>query len=106
MDVEEKKSSARSSDVGPDVEAQNFEKNRDVVNHDITTTNSHDDDVNSSLHDGRVGSTSPATTDPNIVDWDGPNDPKNPLNWSTKAKLANTSLVVLCCFLTPLASSM
>lgn len=23
------------------------------------------------------------STDPNIVDWDGPDDPENPLNWSS-----------------------
>lgn len=44
--------------------------------------------------------------DPNIVDWDGPRDPSNPRNWTTKAKLANTSLVIVLTLLTPLASSM
>ncbi|KAF2173644.1 hypothetical protein M409DRAFT_61965 [Zasmidium cellare ATCC 36951] len=46
------------------------------------------------------------TKDPNIVDWDGPNDLSNPRNWTTKAKLANTTLVILLTLLTPLASSM
>ena len=27
--------------------------------------------------------------DPNIVDWDGPDDPENPLNWSNGRKWAN-----------------
>ena len=27
-----------------------------------------------------------ATVDPNVVDWDGPDDPKNPMNWSEKHK--------------------
>ncbi|GIZ48759.1 hypothetical protein CKM354_001180900 [Cercospora kikuchii] len=47
-----------------------------------------------------------SSQDPNIVDWDGPNDPANPRNWTTKAKLTNTALVIVLCFLTPLASSM
>lgn len=47
-----------------------------------------------------------SSQDPNIVDWDGPNDPANPRNWTTKAKLINTALVIVLCFLTPLASSM
>ncbi len=34
-------------------------------------------------------------TDPNLVDWDGPNDPANPRNWSKKRKMLNTSLVSL-----------
>ncbi|EME42653.1 hypothetical protein DOTSEDRAFT_73473 [Dothistroma septosporum NZE10] len=44
--------------------------------------------------------------DPNIVDWDGSTDPHNPRNWTTKAKVANTALVIILCFITPLASSM
>jgi hypothetical protein len=31
--------------------------------------------------------------DPNIVDFDGPNDPENPLNWSTARK--TTSIVIV-----------
>lgn len=29
------------------------------------------------------------TKDPDIVDWDGPNDPENPLNWTNGTKWAN-----------------
>lgn len=25
--------------------------------------------------------------DPNIVDWDGPDDPENPLNWSSTRRI-------------------
>ena len=28
-------------------------------------------------------------TDPNVVDWDGPDDPENPMNWSDKKKWLN-----------------
>lgn len=44
--------------------------------------------------------------DPNIVDWDGPNDPHNPRNWPTRAKIFNLLLVILLTLMTPLASSM
>ncbi|CAI7666820.1 unnamed protein product [Penicillium manginii] len=44
--------------------------------------------------------------DPNIVDWDGPNDPENPLNWTTKQKISATVSIALITFLTPLGSSM
>ncbi|KAG5768257.1 hypothetical protein H9Q72_004161 [Fusarium xylarioides] len=40
-----------------------------------------------------------------IVDWEGPEDPENPMNWSNKTKLSNVGLVSLAAFLTPLASS-
>lgn len=44
--------------------------------------------------------------DPNIVTWDGPDDPHRPHNWSQKKKWFNMSIVSAICFLTPLASSM
>ena len=45
-------------------------------------------------------------TDQNIVTWDGPEDPSNPMNWTSKAKITNAALVIVLTFLTPLASSM
>ncbi|KAK4546145.1 hypothetical protein LTR36_002282 [Oleoguttula mirabilis] len=44
--------------------------------------------------------------DPNVVDWDGPDDPANPLNWSPGKKWANIGVLSLLTLLTPLASSM
>jgi hypothetical protein len=44
--------------------------------------------------------------DPNVVGWDGPDDPLNPMNFSTWLKIGNTTLVSAICFVTPLASSM
>jgi hypothetical protein len=31
--------------------------------------------------------------DPDIVDWDGPNDPENPLNWSRAKKWTTVSII-------------
>lgn len=44
--------------------------------------------------------------DPNIVDWDGPNDPYKAINWPEKRKWANVAIISSITFLTPLASSM
>ncbi|KAJ8112197.1 hypothetical protein OPT61_g5384 [Boeremia exigua] len=44
--------------------------------------------------------------DPNIVDFDGPDDPQNPMNWSFAKKWGTVTLVSAITFLTPLASSM
>ncbi|KAJ5166738.1 MFS transporter cpaT [Penicillium canariense] len=44
--------------------------------------------------------------DPNIVDWDGPDDPDNPLNWTKKRKVLATVSIALITLLTPLGSSM
>ena len=38
--------------------------------------------------------------DPNMVDWDGPDDPNNALNWSGKLKSANILLLASITFLT------
>ena len=44
--------------------------------------------------------------DPNIVDFDGPDDPEHPLNWKASRKWGMVALVSAITFLTPLASSM
>lgn len=44
--------------------------------------------------------------DPNVVFWDSPTDPQNPMNWSQKKKWGTVTLVSFITFLTPLASSM
>ncbi|KAH7176770.1 major facilitator superfamily domain-containing protein [Dactylonectria macrodidyma] len=46
-----------------------------------------------------------APQDPNIVDWDGPDDPANPHNWSRARKGGTIALVSAITFVTPLASS-
>ncbi|KAI4627522.1 uncharacterized protein J4E87_004086 [Alternaria ethzedia] len=43
--------------------------------------------------------------DPNVVDFDGPNDPENPMNWKTSKKWGMVALISAITFLTPLASS-
>lgn len=37
------------------------------------------------------GNTQPR--DPNIVDWEGPDDPENPLNWPFKKKMVTTVII-------------
>ncbi|KAF2737909.1 MFS general substrate transporter [Polyplosphaeria fusca] len=44
--------------------------------------------------------------DPNIVWWDGPDDPQNPMNWSRNKKWGTVILISAITFLVPLASSM
>jgi hypothetical protein len=46
-----------------------------------------------------------AMLDPNIVDFDGPNDPENPMNWKASKKWGMVILISAITFLTPLASS-
>ncbi|EAA31306.1 MFS general substrate transporter [Neurospora crassa] len=44
--------------------------------------------------------------DPNIVDWDGPDDPENPMNWPDKKKWLNVAVLSILTIITPLGSSM
>lgn len=37
--------------------------------------------------------------DPNIVDWEGPGDPENPMNWPLKQKVTAIGVVSVLAFL-------
>jgi hypothetical protein len=52
------------------------------------------------------GDVSTEEDDSNIVWWDGPDDPANPLNFKPWMKILNITLVSAICFVTPLGSSM
>ncbi|KAJ3980600.1 MFS polyamine transporter [Lentinula detonsa] len=41
-----------------------------------------------------------------VVDWEGPNDPQNPKNWSFRRKWAATTIVSAFTFISPVSSSM
>ena len=66
--------------------------------------------INSTSTNTQTENEKPATTttsaDPNVVFWDGSEDPENPMNWSPKLKTINVVLVSTWTLLTPLASSM
>ncbi|KAH8660493.1 major facilitator superfamily domain-containing protein [Xylariales sp. PMI_506] len=53
-----------------------------------------------------AGASVAAPVGPNIVDWDGPNGPANPRNWSTAAKTASVALVSLSVLYSNLATTM
>jgi multidrug resistance protein len=44
--------------------------------------------------------------DPNVVSWDGPDDPQNPKNWTDKKKWTNVAVLSILTVITPLGSSM
>lgn len=53
-----------------------------------------------------VASSNEEEADPNIVSWDGPDDPANPVNFSASLKWGNIAVLSMFSTLTPLASSM
>lgn len=44
--------------------------------------------------------------DPNVIDWDGPDDPEFPRNWSSKKRWSSMAVVALMCFVSPFASTL
>jgi MFS family permease len=47
-----------------------------------------------------INSQAPPSTDPDVVDWDGPDDPKNPMNWPPRKKNTIVALISLITFIT------
>ncbi|OJJ50402.1 hypothetical protein ASPZODRAFT_57741 [Penicilliopsis zonata CBS 506.65] len=48
----------------------------------------------------------PPAADPNVVDWDGPDDPENPRSWPKSRKMLNISLISLSVLYTNIATTM
>ncbi|UKZ91169.1 uncharacterized protein TrAFT101_006163 [Trichoderma asperellum] len=51
-------------------------------------------------------SSAESINDPNLVTWDGPQDPENPKNWPSKIKWRYTVAVSLFTFISPVSSAM
>ncbi|EEP79681.1 predicted protein [Uncinocarpus reesii 1704] len=76
-----KSTSSRLNDV---------EKSSDTFDVEIAVANVEDKFVNEAE----------APRDPNIVDWDGPDDPQNPLNWTLRKKATIVSSIAVITFIT------
>ncbi|KAF2230587.1 MFS general substrate transporter [Viridothelium virens] len=74
--------------------------NHDSSQYDVEKQSVYENDASSA-----AVATEPCK-DPNIVDWGGPNDPENPMNWSTVKKVTAIGNVSLITLLSPLASTM
>jgi hypothetical protein len=61
-------------------------------------------DIDVEKDGGKTVATEEEPQDPNIVSWDGPDDPADPLNWKNSLKVINVGLVSGICLVTPLAS--
>ncbi|KAK4243593.1 general substrate transporter [Corynascus novoguineensis] len=56
--------------------------------------------------EGGAGDKGEEEKDPNIVTWDGPDDPTNPMNWTMRKKWCNIAVLSVLTIITPLGSSM
>lgn len=73
---EENQLEKEDTDVVPEVR-DGIEDQRDV-------------EAGQNLEKSKTGKSGRSVKDPNLVSWDGPEDPKNPKNWSMKRKWAAT----------------
>lgn len=71
-----------------------------------TVDNEFSNGVNESGLDVEKNAQDVAPADPNLVGWNGPNDPENPKNWSFGRKWAATAIVSAFTFISPVSSSM
>jgi hypothetical protein len=55
--------------------------------------------VDNDLEESKERTDEKATRDPNIVGWDGPNDPENPQNWPTRKKVTAVAMASMITFL-------
>jgi len=76
-----------------------------VNSDDMVAINTRKDPEKGASAPPKAGEAAP-TSDPNIVDWSGPDDPANPRNWSKAYKLANVVVVSLSVLYTNLATTM
>ena len=69
-------------------------------------TQSSTDNINVPIDTEKSAAPAPSSESGNdTVGWDGPDDPANPLNWSTGKKFVNGALISALALITPLASS-
>ncbi|OTB19790.1 hypothetical protein K445DRAFT_344848 [Daldinia sp. EC12] len=77
--------------------------NTSIREKDSTNGEESERDVEAGVNNHETGADE---RDPDVVDWDGPDDPENPLNWSDKKKWLNIAILSIMTLVTPLGSSM
>lgn len=95
VDGNETETRSSSTQSGTDVtdQKERHEKEKEQEQH-VAGEKPEDKDKNSDPSgDKEKDPDAAAVVDPNIVDWDGPDDPANPRNWSMSRKMLNISLV-------------
>ncbi|KAF3929958.1 hypothetical protein AA313_de0205940 [Arthrobotrys entomopaga] len=96
--------SGNLSSAEKDFEKQQLEDSLGRGDEFVDVDTSGADDMKLELKKTKSGKSIKA--DPNVVTWDGPDDPANPLNWSIKKKWIATVVVSSFTFISPVSSSM
>lgn len=86
--------------TGPNKQLDVKETSASAMEKDVEKASNSESIANTEMQDEET------EQDPNIVDFDGPDDPTNPINWPFAKKWGMVFLISAITFLTPLASSM
>ncbi|KAF7561020.1 hypothetical protein G7046_g3146 [Stylonectria norvegica] len=82
----------------------------DYFEEDIHTETEHAESKEQNLEaatpPGVISDDETIVVDPNLVSWDGPQDPENPKNWPNKTKWSYTIAVSVFTFISPISSTM
>lgn len=85
------------------------EKHSDVTNGDkdleASSNDRRNEDVEKQQQNQQQSDNKEEERDPNVVDWDGPDDPQNPMNWSSYRKWGIAVSMGLMTFVVTFASS-
>lgn len=93
------------ADIPSNIGAVSLDKSKDIAI-DSRPHSASDSDVEKEAAVVSSDGATAASEDPNIVFWDGPNDPQNPLNWPAATKWGSIAVVSAVTLLSPLGSSM
>ncbi len=67
--------------------------------HEVKDTSTSSNSLSDDIEPGISPTPTKAVKHPNVVDWEGPLDPQNPLNWATSKKVTAIALVASITFL-------
>lgn len=96
-DVDEKEEAAEDKDEATHKEERMYEEIRGGIPYE------HDVEARPTLEEKK---STRSVRDPNLVSWDGDEDPKNPKCWSMKRKWAATLIISSFTLVSPISSSM
>lgn len=97
---------AESNDAAFDSQESYGEKEKDEEVPEVRDGILDERDVEDQAPPLERKATSKSVKDPNLVTWEGPDDPENPKNWSKKRKWLATIVVSSFTFISPVSSSM
>lgn len=90
-------SAAEDPEKGPDLNASDDAEDKPKP---------EDTDVDKESAENRPNEEQPKDDGPNIVWWNGPDDPENPMNWPASKKYGILAILSFLTLITPLGSSM